>query len=181
MAKSMNEQRLQTRKRIRGRVSGTADKPRLTVYKSLQRIYVQAIDDAQGVTLATASTLEKDLRAKVKSGSNIEAAKIVGQQIAARLKEKGITTVVFDRNGYVYHGRVKALWIRLVKPVLSSRGIYGKRIQRKTIGTHSSPPISKTTAIKIKWSTLAASPRSLRAVKTSPFQRWLSWVMEKVK
>jgi len=65
MAKSMNEQRLQTRKRIRGRVSGTADKPRLTVYKSLQRIYVQAIDDAQGVTLATASTLEKDLRAKV--------------------------------------------------------------------------------------------------------------------
>ena len=57
----------------------------------------------------TASTLEKDLRAKVKSGSNIEAAKIVGQQIAARLKEKGITTVVFDRNGYVYHGRVKAL------------------------------------------------------------------------
>ncbi len=109
MAKSMNEQRLQTRKRIRGRVSGTADKPRLTVYKSLQRIYVQAIDDAQGVTLATASTLEKDLRAKVKSGSNIEAAKIVGQQIAARLKEKVITTVVFDRNGYVYHGRVKAL------------------------------------------------------------------------
>ena len=93
MAKSMNEQRLQTRKRIRGRVSGTADKPRLTVYKSLQRIYVQAIDDAQGVTLATASTLEKDLRAKVKSGSNIEAAKIVGQQIAARLKEKGITVV----------------------------------------------------------------------------------------
>ena len=82
MAKSMNEQRLQTRKRIRGRVSGTADKPRLTVYKSLQRIYVQAIDDAQGVTLATASTLEKDLRAKVKSGS-IRSGKI----IAPKLKE----------------------------------------------------------------------------------------------
>jgi large subunit ribosomal protein L18 len=109
MANSIEIRRNKTKARIRSRMSGTAERPRLTIYKSLKRIYVQAVDDAKGVTLASASSLEKDLRASLKNGANIEAAKAVGASIAARLKEKGITSVVFDRNGYLYHGRVKAL------------------------------------------------------------------------
>ncbi len=109
MANNSNIRREKTKARIRGRVSGTPERPRLTIYKSLKRIYVQAVDDTQGITLAAASSLEKDLRGSLKNGANIEAAKAVGASIAARLKEKGITSVVFDRNGYVYHGRVKAL------------------------------------------------------------------------
>ncbi len=109
MANDINTRREKTKARIRGRVSGTPERPRLTIYKSLKRIYVQAVDDTQGITLAAASSLEKDLRGSLKNGANIEAAKAVGASIAARLKEKGITAVVFDRNGYVYHGRVKAL------------------------------------------------------------------------
>ncbi len=101
--------REKTKAKIRGRLSGTAERPRLTIYKSLKRIYVQAVDDAKGVTLASASSLEKDLRAKLSNGANIDAAKAVGASIAARLQEKGIKAVVFDRNGYLYHGRVKAL------------------------------------------------------------------------
>lgn len=101
--------RQKTKARIRGKVSGTPERPRLTIFKSLKRIYVQAVDDTQGVTVAAASSLEKGLKETLKSGSNIAAAKAVGESIAARLKEKGITAVVFDRNGYVYHGRVKAL------------------------------------------------------------------------
>ena len=109
MANDLKLRREKTKTRIRGRVSGTAERPRLTIFKSLKRIYVQAVDDSRGVTLASASSLEKELREKLKNGANIEAAKAVGASIAARLKEKGITAVVFDRNGYVYHGRVKAL------------------------------------------------------------------------
>jgi len=109
MANDINIRRDKTKARIRGRVSGTPERPRLTIYKSLKRIYVQAVDDTQGITLAAASSLEKDLRGSLTNGANIEAAKAVGASIAARLKEKGITSVVFDRNGYVYHGRVKAL------------------------------------------------------------------------
>ena len=109
MANDINIRCDKTKARIRGRVSGTPERPRLTIYKSLKRIYVQAVDDTKGITLAAASSLEKDLRGSLKNGANIEAAKAVGASIAARLKEKGITAVVFDRNGYVYHGRVKAL------------------------------------------------------------------------
>lgn len=109
MANDIEIRRSKVKARIRGRVSGTPERPRLTIYKSLKRIYVQAVDDTQGITLAAASSLEKDLRGSLKNGANIEAAKAVGASIAARLKEKGITAVVFDRNGYVYHGRVKAL------------------------------------------------------------------------
>ena len=109
MTSNLTLRRQQTKKRIRGRIAGTPERPRLTIYKSLNRIYVQAVDDSKGVTLAAASSLEKELREKLKNGANIEAAKAVGASIAARLKEKGITAVVFDRNGYVYHGRVKAL------------------------------------------------------------------------
>ena len=109
MATDLNLRREKTKARIRGRMSGTPERPRLTIYKSLKRIYVQAVDDAKGVTLASASSLEKELRAELKNGANINAAKAVGARIAARLKEQGIQAVVFDRNGYLYHGRVKAL------------------------------------------------------------------------
>ena len=93
--------------RVRARVSGQTARPRLCVYRSLGHFYVQAIDDQLGVTLATASTLE--LRGEKAKTGNIQAAKKVGELIAARLKEKGLETVVFDRGGYLYHGRVKAV------------------------------------------------------------------------
>jgi large subunit ribosomal protein L18 len=82
---------------------------RLSVFRSSEHIHVQLIDDEKGVTLAAASTLEKSMREGKKTGANIEAAKAVGKLIAERAKEKGITDVVFDRGGYIYHGRVKAL------------------------------------------------------------------------
>lgn len=93
--------------RIRKKVSGTAERPRLAVFRSLNHIYAQVIDDRSGKTLATASTIEKALA--VKTGGNVEAAKTIGKAIAERALEAGISTVVFDRGGYLYHGRVKAL------------------------------------------------------------------------
>ena len=93
-------------KRIRGKVSGTAARPRLAVFRSLQHVYAQLIDDEAQVTLAAASSVEKDFSGY---GGNIEAAKKVGALIAARAQEKDITEVVFDRGGNVYHGRVQAL------------------------------------------------------------------------
>ena len=94
--------------RIRSKVSGTSETPRLCVYASLQHIYVQLIDDVNGVTLATASTLDKEM-ADLASKTNIDAAKRVGGSIAQKAKEKGITSVVFDRNGRKYHGKISAL------------------------------------------------------------------------
>ena len=95
-------------RRVRKKISGTAQRPRLTVFRSAAHIYVQAIDDQQGLTLASASTLE--LRKSLTGhGGNKEAAVIVGKAIAERLLAKSITTVVFDRGGFLYHGRVKAL------------------------------------------------------------------------
>jgi large subunit ribosomal protein L18 len=96
-------------RRVRYKVSGTAERPRLNVSRSLEHIYAQLIDDTTGHTLAAASTLDGALRAELKSGGNIEAAKAVGKLIAQRGQEKGITSVVFDRGGYKYHGRVQAL------------------------------------------------------------------------
>jgi len=93
--------------RIRKKVSGTAERPRLAVFRSLNHIYAQVIDDKSGKTLATASTAEKALG--VKTGGNVEAAKAVGKAIAERAQKAGISSVVYDRGGYVFHGRVKAL------------------------------------------------------------------------
>ena len=93
--------------RIRKKVSGTAERPRLAVFRSLNHIYAQVIDDINGKTLAAASTVEKDLKGK--SGGTIAAAQIVGKTIAERAQAAGVSQVVFDRGGYVYHGRVKAL------------------------------------------------------------------------
>ncbi len=91
--------------RIRAKMQGTTERPRLNVYRSLNHIYVQVIDDSQGVTLVSASTVQ----AKVKNGGNVAAAKEVGKLVAERAQEKGIKKVVFDRGGYLYHGRIKAL------------------------------------------------------------------------
>lgn len=107
-AKARVEARDRIRERIRGKVSGNAQRPRLAVFKSLKYIYVQVIDDASGRTIASASSLEKDVRAKM-SGANKKAATAVGELIAERMKEKGLLSVVFDRGGYQYHGNVKAL------------------------------------------------------------------------
>ncbi len=109
MKLSKSEHRLRSHSRIRKKLSGTATRPRLAVFRSLKQIYVQAIDDEAGVTLASASTIEKSFREGVKSGGNIEAAKAVGSYIAKRLLEKGVDAAVFDRGGLIYHGRVKAL------------------------------------------------------------------------
>ena len=96
--------------RLRKKISGTAERPRLSVYRSLHHIYAQVIDDVKGNTLVTASTVEPELRQNVGGkGGNIEAAKIVGTAIAQKAIAKGITKVVFDRGGQIYHGRVKAL------------------------------------------------------------------------
>lgn len=95
-----------SRYQLKKRATG---KPRLSVFRSAKQIYVQLIDDVQGKTLAAASTVEKDLRSKLKSGGNTEAAAEVGKLIAERAKKAGVSSVVFDRGGYKYHGRVKAL------------------------------------------------------------------------
>ena len=94
-------------KRIRKKIAGTAERPRLAIFRSVNHIYAQVIDDANHVTLAAASTTEPDF--KTRSGGNIAAAKEIGKLIAERAKEKGINRVVFDRGGYIYHGRVRNL------------------------------------------------------------------------
>ena len=101
-----NKQRLRRHKRVRAKISGTAARPRLNVFRSNANIYAQIIDDENGVTLLSASTLDKEFNGY---GGNREAAKAVGEMIAKKAAEKGITEVVFDRGGYVYHGRVQAL------------------------------------------------------------------------
>lgn len=105
--KSKNKTRIMRHKRIREKISGTNNTPRLSVFRSNLNISVQLIDDEKGVTLASASSIEKDV--KTENGSNIEAAKVVGTLIAKKAKDLGIKKVVFDRSGYQYHGRVKAL------------------------------------------------------------------------
>ncbi len=104
--KSRSESREKRHMRVRNKISGTPERPRLSVFKSLKGIYVQLIDDVNGKTLAAASTLDKEVKTKA---SNIEAAKEVGTLVAKRATKAGIKNVVFDRGGYTYHGKVKAL------------------------------------------------------------------------
>ena len=101
-----NEARLRRHRRVRGKISGTAERPRLNVFRSSKHISAQIIDDVTGPTLVAASTMDKDFNGY---GGNIEAANEVGKNIAKKALEKGITEVVYDRGGFVYHGRVKAL------------------------------------------------------------------------
>ena len=106
---SRNAHRQQVHHRVRQRVVGTPSRPRLCIYRSLGHIYAQVIDDQGGRTLVSASSLDKDTRAAIKGGGNIAAAKIVGKMIAERSLAAGLQQVVFDRGGYMYHGRVQAL------------------------------------------------------------------------
>jgi len=109
VAQSKLKARKRRHERLRKKVFGTASKPRLSVFKSLSNIYAQLIDDAAGKTLFTASTVDKTVRASLKHGGNVEAAKKVGANIAERALDSNIKEVVFDRGGYQYHGCIKAL------------------------------------------------------------------------
>lgn len=106
---SRSGQRAKRHLRVRNKVSGTAVRPRLNVFRSEKQIYAQIINDVEGKTLVAASSIDKDLKGKLSAGSNKEAAKVVGELIAKRALENGIKDVVFDRGGYIYHGRVKVL------------------------------------------------------------------------
>lgn len=103
---SKGEIRRRIHTRIRRKVSGTSERPRLAIFRSVAHIYAQVIDDTKGVTIVAASSTEKGSTA---TGGNIAAAKEIGKRVAERAKEKGVTRVVFDRGGYLYHGRIKAL------------------------------------------------------------------------
>ncbi len=104
-----NESRQKRHRRVRKHVVGTAERPRLNVFRSLSHIYAQIINDQTGTTLVSASTVDKEVKGQVEYGGNIEAAKTVGAELAKRALANGITKVVFDRGGYIYHGRVAAL------------------------------------------------------------------------
>ncbi len=106
---SRNEIRKRRHRRVRSKISGTPERPRLNVFRSSRHIYAQVIDDQAGRTLVAASSLDPGLREKLGHGANREAAKKVGELLARRALDKGITEVVFDRGGYIFHGRVKAL------------------------------------------------------------------------
>jgi len=107
MDRAKERRRIHTR--IRKKITGSTSRPRLCVFRSLKYMYAQVIDDSQGKTLVSASTVEKDIRSGLKYTGNIEASKMLGKTIAERAKAKGIDTVVFDRGGYLYHGRIKAV------------------------------------------------------------------------
>ena len=109
MAITKIERRERIKKRIRKVVTGTAERPRMSVFRSNKQISVQVIDDVAGVTIVAASSLDKEIAAQAKGKNKIEQAALVGEAIAKKTTEKGISTVVFDRNGYLYHGRVKSL------------------------------------------------------------------------
>lgn len=109
-AKDKRYARLRRKKRVRKKFAGTAERPRLTVFKSARHIYAQIVDDQSGRTLIAASSMSKDLKSKAKGISgNMKGAVVVGEAVGKKGKEKGITKVVFDRNGFLYHGRIKAL------------------------------------------------------------------------
>jgi len=104
-----NKKRIERHYSIRNKISGTPERPRLNIYKSSRHIYAQVIDDATGITLVSASTQDKELKDKVAELTKSDAAKLVGKTVGERAKEKGINTVVFDRGGYLYHGRIQLL------------------------------------------------------------------------
>ena len=107
--KNRRSQRIARHSRVRNKVNGTSGKPRLSVYRSLNNIYAQIIDDDNGVTMTAASSLEGQIKSKAIDLNKIDSSKLVGHLIAQRAKEQGIKTVIFDRGGYKYHGRVKAV------------------------------------------------------------------------
>ena len=106
---SRNEHRVRIHRRVRQKVAGTPERPRLSVFRSIGHIYAQVIDDRTGRTIVSASSIDGDTKKQIKGGGNVAAAKIVGKVIAERAKSAGVEMVVFDRGGYKYHGRVAAL------------------------------------------------------------------------
>ena len=104
-----NKKRVDRHNKIRNKIVGTPERPRLNVYRSSNHIYAQVIDDVTGTTIASASTKDKEIVARVAELTKVDAAKVVGAEVAKRAQEKGIKSVVFDRGGYLYHGRVKSL------------------------------------------------------------------------
>ena len=106
---SRDQHRIKVHSRLRLRVSGTPERPRLAVYRSLDHIYAQVIDDRSGKTLVSASSVDAESKKSIKGGGNVAAAKVIGKLVAERAKAAGLNKVVFDRGGYKYHGRVKAL------------------------------------------------------------------------
>ena len=107
--KNKKEQTRKRHQRVRTKISGTAESPRLAVYRSTKHIYAQLIDDVNKVTLCSASSIDKDLRDKLSHGGNVEAAKVVGEALAKKALKAGVKECVFDRGGFLYHGRVSAL------------------------------------------------------------------------
>lgn len=104
-----NKARLKRHLRVRKKIQGTAARPRLNVFRSGKHMYAQIIDDVAGVTIASASTVDKELSADIKNGASVESARKVGELVAKRAKDKGVSNIVFDRSGYLYHGRIAAL------------------------------------------------------------------------
>ncbi len=102
-----NKERIRRHSRVRDKISGTVERPRLSIYRSLAHMYAQIIDDQKGATLVSANTMEKSLQASLKGKTKLEQAYIVGQEVAKRAKAQGIENVVFDRSGYIYTGRIK--------------------------------------------------------------------------
>lgn len=108
-AKKRYDSRKRRQRRVRARIHGTAERPRLNIYRSVSNIYAQVIDDDSGRTLVSASTIEQELAAQINDKNKVDAARLVGKIVAERAKEQGVNTVIFDRAGYKYHGRVAAL------------------------------------------------------------------------
>ncbi len=106
---SKDQHRQRVHQRVRTKIEGTAERPRLSVYRSLGHIYAQVIDDRSGKTLVSASSIDAETKKSLKGGGNVAAAKVIGKTVAERAKAAGVSKVVFDRGGYKYHGRVKAL------------------------------------------------------------------------
>ena len=109
MKNKKRESRYKRHKRIRKKVYGTSERPRFNIFKSLDHIYAQVIDDSSNITIVSASSIDKELKGKLGTGGNINAAKKIGEMVAQKALNKGIKKVVFDRGGYIYHGRGKAL------------------------------------------------------------------------
>ncbi|MDN4605508.1 50S ribosomal protein L18 [Paenibacillus sp. F6_3S_P_1C] len=104
-----NKARLKRHLRVRKKIQGTAARPRLNVFRSGKHMYAQIIDDVAGVTIASASTVDKELSGDIQNGASVESARKVGELVAKRAKDKGVSNIVFDRSGYLYHGRIAAL------------------------------------------------------------------------
>jgi large subunit ribosomal protein L18 len=163
--KTKEDRRDRIKFRIRKKMAGTAEKPRLSVFRSVSHIYVQVIDDLSGQTIASASTIDPKVKGQMPkgvAGGNINGAELIGTTIAERLKEKGITKVVFDRNGFLYHGRVRAV---AEAARTAGREFLAAEAQRD-ICEHAKRLTRHSSTSRTRSSRSTASPRSSRAART---------------